>query len=149
MSRSLARGFSAAVIAMGIALVVMGVLYGRSGSDGYRAMVSLTLVGGFVLLFLLTLVSYRFAEDGYRTLFTVLFLLLSVGLGLLCAFLGLMWAMLSEYAFGITLAVMLISYGAAVVMAGAANLVLSRRGYRLYIHDFLRQLPYIYYRYRT
>ncbi|MDY6794134.1 MAG: hypothetical protein SWK76_02450 [Actinomycetota bacterium] len=122
---------------------------GVFGREEYRSAVVLTLLDGFTALLAFTLIFGRLADDGYRTVFYTVFMLSSVGLALLAAFFGIMGVMLGDYGYGILLAVMLSCYGLALIMVGTANHFLSQRTYRAYIYDFARQLPHVYYRYRT
>ncbi|RJP30733.1 MAG: hypothetical protein C4536_09490 [Actinobacteria bacterium] len=149
MRKSLALVWSALLLPLGLWLVVLGIAGGLYEPERYRVAGDLTLFGGFVVLLILGLVFSRYADDDYRTIFFVGSILLSLGLALLGTFFAFMWFMLSARAYGITWAAFLVCYGLALIMSGVGSYLLAQRVYRVYIYDFLRELPHVYYRYRT
>jgi hypothetical protein len=141
--------FSLLLALGGIALIAMGALSGRLGSDSSHFLVFVALVGTCLVIAVSGSAAWRGADDDYRkALGTGAFLTCS-GLAALAIFFGMMNAMLSRYIWGVLLAVMLPLYGIAMLMAAWANFVLSQGDYRVFAFDLLRQLPSVYYRYRT
>lgn len=149
MKKSLSMMLTALLIVFGLSLLAMGIMYGRFRQEEYRSMMVIILAGEFLVLMLVTVVFSRFVQDDYKPAFLTTLLLLSTGLAMLGAFFGVMWAMFDTSTYGIFIAVMLPCYGLALIMTGVANHFLSQKAYRPYIYDFFRQLPYVYYRYRT
>ncbi len=149
MKRPIAWAMTLILVALGLLLLAMGIIYPLSGVEGRRNTIALTLFCGFLFLLITGSASSRSTDDDYRTVFTVAIALLSIGLALLGAFFAFIWYMVSPSAYSILLAAFLVSYGLALIALGAVNHFLSQRVYRVYAFDFIRSLPHIYYRYRT
>ncbi|MFH1148951.1 MAG: hypothetical protein V1748_00595 [Actinomycetota bacterium] len=141
--------FSLLLTLGGLALIGMGVSSGRLGSDSAHFLVFATLVGISLVLAVSGLAARRGADDDYKKVLGTGAFLTCSGLAALAIFFGTMSAMLSRYAWGVLLAVMLLLYGTAMIMAAAANFILSQRDYRVFAFDLFRQVPWVYYRYRT
>jgi len=107
------------------------------------------MLGCFLVLAITGAVSARLAEPDYRKVVSTLLYVSGTGLFLMFLFFGLLRILAGDGAMRILLAVMLPLYGLALVMAGAAHHYMSQGDYRPFMYDFFRQLPYLYYRYRT
>ena len=142
MKRSIALVMTTILFALGLWLLVMGIMNGRFSHDEYRPIVVISLAGGFLGLLGSGLVSCRYAEYDYRAIFSMMIMLLSVGLALLSSFFEFFGLMVGVHTYSILLKVMLMPYGLALIMTGAGNYFLSQG-----IH-IIRPLPYFYFRYR-
>jgi len=148
MRKTCAILLSTLLAALGLWLIAIGMMHGRFSQEQNRSIVSLTLMGGFAVVLVISLVLSRLADKDYRVLFTPAMVLLSLGLLLLGVFFAFMEMMVSADTYSILLLVFLTCYGLAMIMNGVANYFLSQRVYRLYFFEFVRSLPYVYYRYR-
>ena len=149
MRKTYAVMLSLSLIILGSWLIALGILRGAFNHEGFRSILSLTLIGGFALVLVLGLLFSRLAARDYRAVFTTAMLLMSLGLFLLGVFFAFIDILVSPRVYGILLMVFLACYGLMMIMNGVANYFLSQQVYRVYIFDFLRSLPHAYYRYRT
>ncbi len=148
MRKTYAIMLSTLLAALGLWLIAIGMMHGRFSQEQYRSLVSLTLMGGFAAVLIVGAVFSRLTAKDYRVAFTTAAVLLSLGLLLLGVFFAFMDMMVGVEIYGILLLVFLTCYGLAMIMNGVANYFLSQRVYRLYFFEFVRSLPYVYYRYR-
>ena len=148
MRKALASLMTLLSLALGLALLGMGVMNVAFSRERYRPLLVLVLFGGCLALLLLTMILARFADPDYRPLFSPLFNLLALGLALLGIFFSVMWVALSPRAYGICLAALLSCYGAALLLAALLHHFLAQRAWRPFLVDAARQLPHIYWRYR-
>lgn len=149
MRKALAVTLSVLVAGCGLVLAAIAVMSGRLGAERYRAIVLYTLGGVCLLLFALAVLMPLFAQRDYRKVLRVLLFLAGQGVLLLFIFFGFMWMLVSDHAVGVMLAVFLSLYGIALLMLAALNLLLSDRGYRVFMYSLFREVPYVYYRLRT
>lgn len=149
MKRAPATFMTLLALLTGSAVLAMGILNGTFQTEEYRSALVLVLYGGFLAVLGTETVLARRADPDYRQVFAWLFGLLGIGLAMLGLFFSVMWLPLSQRAYGICLAVLLPLYGLALIMAAAAHHFLAQRAWRPFLYDFIRQLPYIYWRYRV
>lgn len=149
MKRSMALTLSGVLAACGLALLTLAVASGTFSPDGRRFVVVLTLFACALLVGIIGGMATRRAEADYTSVVRTATILLVSGLMCLTAFFGLMASLLGAYPYRVLLAVMMTCYGVTLLMVAGANLYLSQKDYRVFYFDLARQLPSMYYRYRT
>ncbi len=149
MKRSISIMLTGVLAAAGLALLALAVMSGSLSADDRRFIAVATLLACTCAVAVAGAIAARSAEDDYRGTVKTAAILLTSGLLCLTTFFGVIGSIVSRSAWGILLVVMLTCYGITLLMVAGANTVFSQKDYRTFYFDFARQLPSLYYRYRT
>jgi hypothetical protein len=149
MKKTRALALSAAVAATGLALVAMAVLVGGLSPASRQPVTQYILAGCFLFLLVLVLAYPLLADAAYRKMLRSALFAAATGLLMILIFLGFMWMLLSPGAVTVMARVFLVLYGLALCMGAFANYLLSDGRNRVYALSIAREVPFVYYRYRT
>ncbi|MBN1288856.1 MAG: hypothetical protein JXA49_04375 [Actinobacteria bacterium] len=149
MKRIISNTLSIAFALLGIALVAGGFMGFRLGIDQNRAVVTYGfLVGNWFMLACAVLFPFA-ADREYRKIKRRLLLLLSLLSILYFIYFGVMWTLLGETGMQVSITILFMLLGIAVLFLAAVDYIMGKEAYRPMTIDFFKQLPYAYFRYRT
>ncbi|MBN1289611.1 MAG: hypothetical protein JXA49_08255 [Actinobacteria bacterium] len=149
MKRFMSNMLSLFLACLGFALIAGGLMGFKLGTDQHRAIITYGfLVGNWCMLACAVLFPFA-ADTEYRKIKRRLLLLLSLLCILYFIYFGVMWTLLGETGMKISVTVLFILLGIAVLFVTIVDYFMGKEAYRPMATEFLSQLPYAYYRYRT